>query len=112
MSDPSVVTPAAAAAATMASAQQIQGVAGHPKMPNIAKAQMKQMLDDPEVYQELSKLVAGNASATQAILEILRAMTSVTDINYRPKNSRTAQGPSSRSYICASTLQCEVAPIS
>ena len=83
MSDPNVAAPAAAA--TMSSAHQVQGVSGRPKLPAIEKPRMKQMLDDPEVQQELSKLVPGNASAAQAILGILRAMASSTDINSDPK---------------------------
>jgi hypothetical protein len=54
-------------------------------MPTIEKARMKQMLDEPEVQQELSKLVGGNGSALQAIIGILKAMTSSTDINSDPQ---------------------------
>ncbi len=89
MSDPNVpnvaATTAAPAVATATSAQQVQGVAGRPKMPTIEKARMKQMLDDPEVAQELSKLVGGDAPALQAIIGILKAMASSTDINSDPK---------------------------
>ena len=89
MSDPNVAAAptaaAAAVAATIPNTQQIQGAAGRPKMPTIEKARMKQMLDDPEVQQELSKLVPGNAPAAQTILGILRAMATSTDINSDPK---------------------------
>lgn len=89
MSDPNVAptapTAPTTAPATAASAQQIQGVAGRAKMPTIEKARMKQMLDDPDVVQELSKLVSGDAAALQAIIGILRAMASTTDINSDPK---------------------------
>jgi hypothetical protein len=54
-------------------------------MPTIEKARMKQMLDEPEVQQELSKLVGGNGSALQAIIGILKAMASSTDINSDPQ---------------------------
>ena len=43
---------------------------------------MKQMLDDPEVVQDLAKLVGGDAASLQTILGILRAMASTTDINF------------------------------
>ena len=78
MSDP-------AAAAAAASTPQIQGVAGRPKLPTLEKARMKQMLDEPEVQQELARLVGGNASALQPIIGILKAVTSSTDINSDPQ---------------------------
>ena len=87
MSDPNGAAPppAAAAAAVAAAAATIQGVAGRPKIPTIDKARMRQMLDDPEVQQELAKLVPGNASAAETILGILKAMASSTDLNSDPK---------------------------
>ena len=91
MSDPNAASAAtvsavaAAAVAAPTSTQQIQGAAGRTKLPIIEKARMKQMLDEPEVHQELSKLVGGNASALQAIIGILRAMATSTDINSDPQ---------------------------
>jgi len=94
MSDPNAAaTAAAAAAATTASAQQNQGVAGRPKLPTIEKARMKQMLDEPEVQQELSKLVGGNASSLQAIVGILKAMASSSDINSDPQMLELLKNP-------------------
>jgi hypothetical protein len=75
---------AAEAAVAAASAQQMQGVAGRPKFP-IEKARMKQMLDEPEVVQEISRLLGGNASAVGPIIGILKAITSSTDINSDPQ---------------------------
>ena len=116
MSDPNVAAPAVAAAATMPSAQQIQGVAGRPKMPTIEKARMRQMLDDPEVQQELSKLVPGNAPAAQTILGVLRAMASNTDINSDPKMLEQLKAQQVSHIIPFAPppveMQCEVAPIS
>lgn len=85
MSDPAAAAAAAAVAAAAASAPQNQGVAGRPKLPIIEKARMKQMLDEPEVQQELARLVGGNASALQVIIDILKAMASSTDINSDPQ---------------------------
>ena len=84
MSDPATAA-AAAAAAAAASAPQIQGVAGRPKLPTVEKARMKQMLDEPEVQQELARLVGGNTSALQPIIGILKAVMSSTDINSDPQ---------------------------
>lgn len=85
MSDPVAATTVAAATAAAATVQQTPGVAGRQKMPTIEKARLKQMLDEPEVQQDLAKLVAGNASALQAIIGILKAMASSTDINADPQ---------------------------
>lgn len=84
MTDPNT---AAAPATTTAGAQQVQGAAGRPKTADkpVDKVRMRQMLDEPEVQQELSKIVGGNSAALQAIIGILRAMTSSSDLNSDPK---------------------------